>query len=772
MRKGSYDTLKNSMNKSNDNEGKVNNVVFLLIDSLTYYLERNIRDIVPELFFRDDFDITNSSTFYKVYEDDNDSHTYKTLENLQNYLSIIEKELSDKLNKRTDSFFHAFEDLQNLHSTLKQSFSRTEEFKELLSDADVNMVKENLNVIKKQIRLRNLKDVQNKLSLIVNIKKTFPLIKDLISKDQVFEAIEYIEQAEEIISTQLIGINITSGFKAQLSELNDEIDHKLISQFVILACDNLELHGESKQKIVPLIKQLVNINFSKLSKALDYYLEIQEKDISDLIVKCWKGEMNNIDTNNTSRIMQFINGDHKGKGRDELDENTIINLDSSIFIERFEYLVLNLFKKIRSAKNLYNIIEDVFSSMNKNQDETSSSQTDETEESQKMKLNEQKQLRMKLLLDLNDLLNSLTDIVNVRISKIFKLREDQHKRLTPQKFISLYMILLQFIKDCETLTQRENYLRSTLSSFRKAFLDSTHTNKIAKLSLILENENWLRAEIASEFSCILKCLVDPSLPLQFTIDENAENMKDIYFDGERYLLVNSSLLFTKMVYDYILILEEIPEIHADIISKISDLFNTFHTKTYSLILGRRAVKISTLKSISATHMALTWQSLTLMISIIPKIRERIIKLDDNSNINFTELDNVLREFILHREEVISKIVTLMSDRLDSLFKNYKVEELSTEPSKPFVQLAEKTKVLHKILKATIHQQHFNIIFKQIILLYNNKLTNIFSNVTIKSPKEKQKMLQDVYYFLGKLRELEGIEDPTDEVAEYVHAHVK
>lgn len=702
------------------------------------------------MFFDPEFDISQQSTFYKVYRDDDESTI--TIQQLEDHLAFVEGELSDRLNKRSESFFKAFEDLQNLYSTVKDTFSKSEGLKLTLNTAHEMLVQQNLIIVQKQSRKDNLRAVQDKLKTLSKITKVLPLIKQHIKDEDLHTALAYISQVQIILDTKLCGIDCVRDIQKKLDKMNEEIDQKFVQSFVVHACGEGPLTNESKSKLDPIIIELMNAG--KMPSTLDSYLEIQERTIEEIFTNVW------------------LEGEKKMK----IDEAAAA-MESDAFIVKLRILYAKLTKQSVRSKSLRDFMEQVFKRID-NEQKIDFQNKDNTNGSEiaAQKLVEEQQIRMKILIDFENIqAQASSQLINTRISKIFNARTEWNKKLNQNNFATLYSITQRFIADSEMTTHRENQLRLTITTLKNVFLEANHANKISKITGILENETWFRAEIVKEFVLILNCLLRPEIPLELDENDKGDNVKDINVDGERYLLVNSTLLFSKMLYDYLLILESTPSIYKDVIEKIIDLLQVFQKNIHELILERRAVKISTLKSISATHLALAWQNLSLLSVIIPRMKDRILTLVNNQDLDedaFKPFDHVLNDYLTHREKVISKIVSLMSDRLDILFKGFKIDEHSTEPGRPFTMLADKTKVLHKILKAILHTQYFQITFKQILLLYNYKLVNIFSNLTIKTPKEKQKLLNDVYYFLEKIRELPGIGDPTDEIAEYVHANVK
>jgi hypothetical protein len=104
-------------------------------------------------------------------------------------------------------------------------------------------------------------------------------------------------------------------------------------------------------------------------------------------------------------------------------------------------------------------------------------------------------------------------------------------------------------------------------------------------------------------------------------------------------------------------------------------------------------------------------------------------------------------------------------------------------------------MLHKILKPILPPTQFKTIFRQVFQEYVEKLKAFFSKLSPRNVKEKQRYGQpcrqacscysnltwrfihhrisnDVVFLLLKLRELEGVDDPGEELLAYVQTLYK
>lgn len=700
--------------------------------------------LVPEIYFKENFNLSSKSTFFRVYENDSDSNQIGDINKIQSYLDIVENELSYRLNKRFNSFFEGLQNLSDLHGLVKDAFTFTNELNDSLERIESHIVNENIIYLQRQVRKQNLEKVNHKLKLIQKINNTVPIINDLVENDDLLGAIEYINQIKSIIKKDLIGLNCIKRINNQIQSISLLVEEKLLSRFSKLCCGENDIPSISKDQLRPLIEELIHQN--KLSNGIEAYRISQEKNIRSCLSKAFKSLPSPVNSPSDKKNQGYI--------------KRIGLLDSDSFLSYMDIVYMMMIKNIRRSKYVQDFILSELKRISKNNN-TNSKDYDNLDY---------------IKVDVRDMLNGIYDYVNSHIMKIFKSRKEQNKKFTSQKFSEFHNISLDFIKNCEVLFNRESTLRGALLVQRRSFIDHVHSNNLSKLSMILESETFIRAEIANEFATILNCLMDPNSSLFFERTEDSrENTKDIKINNEKFILLNCSLLFSKMIYDYLVILEYMPTIYVDIITRISELFRSFNSKLYQLVLGRGAVKLSNVKTISATHLALVCQTISLVITLWPNIQERIKNylVDPQKEIVlFQDLENVMKDYVTHRQEIFVMFVSMMGSRLETLFKGYKIMDYSKEPSKPFVDLFEKTKSLHKILKALIHKEHFQLVFKQIMSVYYQKLSVIFMNLGIKTPKEKEKLLNDVIYLSSKFKELDGIDDPSDMLIEFVHSEIK
>lgn len=82
------------------------------------------------------------------------------------------------------------------------------------------------------------------------------------------------------------------------------------------------------------------------------------------------------------------------------------------------------------------------------------------------------------------------------------------------------------------------------------------------------------------------------------------------------------------------------------------------------MLGAGAMRSAGLKNITAKHLALASQSLSIMINLIPYVRECLRRhLRAKQAVILVDFDKIKRDYQEHQNEIHAKLVAIMGDRL-------------------------------------------------------------------------------------------------------------
>lgn len=787
------------------------------------------RKSVPAHFFEEQFDLSLPATFYKTLYDGTPHN--ELVVKLDSYLELVERDLTDKLNKRSDAFFRALRDMQALHLTVKAAYRGTEDIRNNLRIADEELVVKSLDIVNKKTKKGNFVKIQKMLRLLQAVHRSVPNIERLIEREQYFDALETIRSAEHAIKNDLRGCNSLDGFQAKLDKLNKMIRGHFSAQFVDIACGSDILVPEATEKLRPLIGEMQSIG--QLISTLETYSEIQQQSIKRIVLECFTPldglTSTTIGTPKSARRDALQRHSSTPTLTDEphlaspstpifneseehdmgLYERSTKELEMTDFMPKLTSILDELLAYIVRMKDVHNLIDQVFKDADDREkrhiaalkeelgqqsaaapelDRSSSSTPSSSEPPVELVTREQimhledenqlqKRLRTQICIDSADMVFAAAELANTLISRILRSRSEKHQRLPVQAFADFYHVISGFVKSVDKQVGRPcPSLRVVMNSQAKTMFADWDKRMCVKLSHTLNSEDWARAEIAPDFAAILLCLYTPKQSIH-SIDttNHTDNVKTLTLGQDRFTFVNSELIFAKLLYDYLIFLDTLPSMYAEVISKIAEAINLWSKLTYGLVLKQGAVENQVVQgNINVGHLSLAANCLGVQLSLIPKIKERVLSyIQDAVDISvLSALDRSTEECTTHQQEIYSKMITTMRNRVDACFKVYKVDEVTDKVNPAVVKLMESTQKMHKILRTYLSPNTFRAIFRQIIGAYNSQIRSHITALSVKTAKEKAKLLNDIHHILTELRALDGVEDPTDELVDFVHERFK
>lgn len=799
------------------------------------------RKAVPSHFFDENFDLAVPAMFYKCFYDGTPHGELSG--KLDGYLELVERDLTDKLNKRSDAFLRALRDMQSLHLSVKASYRGLEGIRSNLKESDEELVVKSLEIVTKKTRKGNFLKVQKLMRLLQAVHRSVPNIEKLIEKEMYFEALETIRGAEHAMNNELRGASSLEGFQTKLDRMSKMIRGHLSAQFVDIACGYDVLLPEASDKIKPLVVEMQTIG--QLISTLETYAEIQQQSIKRLVLECFtpiSDNLNGTSLNSSSSGIQAPSTPLSAR-RDAIQrhssassvhdsilspsapmfneseehnmniyETATQSQEMSDFLPKLKSILDELLAYVVRMKEVHTLVDQVFKdvddrekrriaslkeeldkqnanggSESKNgntsdgEDGASSSSNENTStgvtREQIMALEEenqlQKRLRTQISIDSADIVFSGAELANTLIARLLRARSETHQRLPVQEFAEFYNVVANYVKSVDKQVGRPcPSLRAVLNTQARTMFADWDKRMCAKLSHTLNAEDWARAEIPPDFAAILQCLYTPKQSLHaLDTTSHSDNVKTLTLGTERFTFVNSELIFAKLLYDYLIFLDILPSMYADVIAKIAEAINLWSKLTYGLVLKQGAVENQVVQgNINVGHLSLAANCLGVQLTLIPRIKERVLSyIQDATDISvLSSLDRATEECTTHQQEIYSKMITTMRNRVDACFKAYKVDEVTDKINPAVVKLMESTQKMHKILKTYLSPNTFKAIFRQIISAYNAQIKSHISALSVKTAKEKAKLLNDIHHILTELRALDGVEDPSDELVEFVH----
>ncbi|CAI5999312.1 unnamed protein product [Closterium sp. NIES-65] len=142
-------------------------------------------------------------------------------------------------------------------------------------------------------------------------------------------------------------------------------------------------------------------------------------------------------------------------------------------------------------------------------------------------------------------------------------------------------------------------------------------------------------------------------------------VKTVVCRGVKYHVTASACTLLSVTREYVAVAEALPSLAGEVVQRLADLLKLFNSRTCQLVLGAGAMQVSGLKTITAKHLALSSQCISLVYALIPDLR-RILSAfipDARRGLVITHLDRVAQDYRVHRDEIHSKLVAIMRERL-------------------------------------------------------------------------------------------------------------
>ncbi|KAK4332942.1 Vacuolar protein sorting-associated protein 54 [Rhodotorula toruloides] len=396
--------------------------------------------------------------------------------------------------------------------------------------------------------------------------------------------------------------------------------------------------------------------------------------------------------------------------------------------------------------------------------------------------------------EISDVVHAVAELANVRFSKVIGVRTEVHAQLPLADFVEIFDRTWQFVVDCETVCQRMIVgLRGAMVSQAKTFLQTFHQRQITDNARVVEEEQWAAAEVPARVQKEIAVIVDSAVrdPVQLllrrqpdatngtaTVDDSSEQAregdegeasasgpaKQVDIEGRQFFAVSAGLTTIGVLVEYLKVLLNCPMLTTDAMSKIIEFMKVFNSRTCQVVLGAGAMRSAGLKNITAKHLALASQALSIMIALIPYIRECVRRhLNPKQAVMLTEFDKLKRDYQEHQYEIHAKLVAIMSDRLEvhsRTLSGINWEEPAPKADAPNAYMEGLVKehiTLHKVLSRFLQPETVQQIMSQVFKALDLRLGELYGRVDLRSQQAKDRMLLDVRYLREKLGDLGGLE---------------
>ncbi|KAL6076905.1 Vacuolar protein sorting-associated protein 54, variant 4 [Balamuthia mandrillaris] len=517
--------------------------------------EKLVVEAVPDLFFDEKFNLENPDTFENATGLSSPSSSNILLQSkLAHYLDVVEVELVKQISTRSQSFFAALTNLQDLHDEIKNTCDKIKAIRQYLANVDERGTKQTLKITAGTKRRYNEVLVYKKLKLINKVRQAQPTIQLLLANSDYASALDLINATQTMLSTELSGIRAFKHTTAQLEETTTTIQKMIQNEFIRLAIgqeeaeeereppsqenvtgqahnedtneeqenakeelvsgDGMQALAESglEEKLVPLIIGLLRLG--KIRQAFQGYRKQAQLEVETRV----------------NRILyRRLLLPAEEKQQDSVIEEKLQNLEIEDFFKLLTAVFRGLMRGLARASFVHELLFAVLTDRaaqkhnSQTQDSSDSSSSSSSPSSSSPRSSSprsdnsmmvtnsavvKESYRNQIMNDSLDLLSSVCELMHVKAATVLKNRSAINAKFSLSEFVRFYRCCMRFVRQSEYLCRKQCYgLRGALLAQSRGFLETFHQNRYASMALILEGENWTQAQVAAEFQLIADELV-------------------------------------------------------------------------------------------------------------------------------------------------------------------------------------------------------------------------------------------------------------------------
>ena len=404
-----------------------------------------------------------------------------------------------------------------------------------------------------------------------------------------------------------------------------------------------------------------------------------------------------------------------------------------------------------------------------------------------------KQEEIQQALDLSSLLGQAVDIAQAQITKILKIRMEQSTHLDLLAFLRYFTLNKLFADECEAVSGRGgNALKTVVNEHIKAFVSNISESERQSLLQKIDEDRWDAKDFTDEDSKRLDQIINASTqdisewtrssiiwedgvktsiqPLgdaQLSSHDHASSTEQMLPNGQsgsngvtvngvskfkdkirpaiveeqKYLLPESAIAVARGIEVFEHLLTGIPSMAQETSSSLLEYLKLFNSRTSQMILGAGATRSAGLKNITAKHLALSSQSLSFVITLIPYIRECVRRHASNQGNPMAEFDRVKRLFQEHQSGIHDKLVDILTGRAAAHIGTMKRINWDTLDTGPAVNgymetLIKETTTLHRVLSKHLPEMTVQSIMQQVLANYKEQWSTALRDVVLKTPAGK------------------------------------
>lgn len=232
-------------------------------------------------------------------------------------------------------------------------------------------------------------------------------------------------------------------------------------------------------------------------------------------------------------------------------------------------------------------------------------------------------------------------------------------------------------------------------------------------------------------------------------------------------MTKSCSVLIKILFLYVLCLAHFPRgsMDREVVQKMVQLIRFVHQLTHRSVLSAGAIQTAGLKSISAKHLAMAYQSLQFLSQYMDMLLDALstwVVIDPHTLSDFQKVQRELRD---HQGQILAKLCSIMNERMsyhqksiesmpwnnDSLLEQWEL------PSPYMQSIVRELFVLDRIFHTLGMEREWNDLSSRIISSYAEKLTNVYESLKSMGAAGRRRLVADIEFLMDNLNNMLGKE---------------
>ncbi|KAJ7775171.1 Vps54-like protein-domain-containing protein, partial [Mycena metata] len=754
------------------------------------------------------------------------SYSLPLLEKFSHYADTVEQHLVREISLRSASFFAALSNLHELQSESEECLDRISKLRTLLKDVDEKGAKKGLEVVRKGSRMRNLGKVRKGVNFVGGVVEMTGVAKSLVAAGQWDQALGVLEDMERLwegppvseppppaptllrssshnvngngrlsslpptpeerpppspaLPPPIIPLSSLTAFSAlptHLRTLTMEITSSLTAELVsVLRVDLLErISGVPpsqetlKNRLRPLLQGLTRTK--GVREATLSWREVVLEEIRGVIRRHLPA-FDMADEESRSNTPSSNGGADTPKPGLANHLRNMPHAEFLLLIQAIYKSFLNAVNGLHAQGTAYLEVLERISS--KNPPNIPALQD-----------------------ELADILSSAAELSNTQAAKLIIIRSEQHAVLSLSDFFTFFNDSWSFVVKCEVICRKMIVgLRGVVISQSKTFLQTFHQARLTQSASLVENEQWEQIDATPSIQHIADAFVDsavrdvpellvatgaaaaaasspskaslPSLTSSNSLtpasSTNSINGIRLRIEDRTFSAVSATSEALSLLLDYLRVIVNLSMLTTDTMSRVIEFLKAFNSRTCQVVLGAGAMRSAGLKNITAKHLALASQSLSIIITLIPYVRETFRRhLSQKQAVMLVEFDKLKRDYQEHQNEIHAKLIAIMGDRLNAHIKTFQTVDWSTPRegvNSYMAVLVRETVTLHKVLSRHLAAAVVEDVMVQVFAAINHRLSEEFAKLILPNEEARKGLLADARFLHQKLSELKNVGAPS------------